>query len=62
MKGKIKLASHRATVTKAANKTTAWWYENKRSIEIYMEDDEYNVIACRINRKALKDWIERTEE
>lgn len=39
----------------------AWWYENKGSIQVYVHRGN-KTFACRINRRVLKDWLERTEQ
>jgi hypothetical protein len=42
----------------------AWWYENKGSIEIYshLADAPHKIIACKIPRAKLLDYIKRTEK
>ena len=41
----------------------AWWYENAKSIDVYIRDKAAGkTLVARINRQLLKDWLERTEE
>lgn len=39
-----------------------WFYENAKSIDVYVRDRVRKVtLTCRIPRKLLVDWIRRTE-
>jgi hypothetical protein len=38
----------------------AWWYENKQSIDVYV-DSEGVTLACRIPRRYIESWLKRTE-
>ena len=42
--------------------TEAWWYENAKSIDVYTYHPEKGGMACRIHRKAIEDWLRRTEK
>lgn len=55
---KVKLSPQKAKPQKPAS--DAWWYENRNSIDVLI-DDRGVVASCRINRKALADWLRRTE-
>lgn len=39
----------------------AWYYENKGSIDVFIQRDAGGVVAARINRCQLLQWIKRTE-
>lgn len=49
---------HQAKPTNAAK--DAWWYEDKTGISIYIYDGIVTR-TCRITRRPLAAWIERTE-
>ena len=38
----------------------ACWYENGRSIDVYIESKNGPVYSCRIERRHLLSWIKRT--
>lgn len=39
----------------------AWWYENTRSVSVFVQGDDNRVYACKIQRAKLADWVKRTE-
>ena len=38
----------------------AWWYENKGSIEVCVYSEDNGTMSCKIPRRDLLDWINRT--
>jgi hypothetical protein len=63
MKTKLKSEPHKAMPR--YNAKEAWWYEIDKAIEVFIQPDEHSIdgspIACRIQRRHLLDWIERTK-
>lgn len=43
------------------NADEAWFYENPRSIEVYIRKIGQQTVSCRITREQLKDWLLRTD-
>lgn len=43
------------------NADLAWFYENPRSIEVYIRKAGQLTVACRITRAQLADWLLRTK-
>lgn len=43
-------------------KREAWWYENAKSIDVYVYDPtvQGGSRSCRIRRAELEDWLKRT--
>lgn len=40
----------------------AWYYENAKSIDLYMDHPSgVGVIRCRLSRARLADWVARTK-
>jgi hypothetical protein len=39
----------------------AWFYENAKSIDVYLCQETGGSLYCRIPRALLADWIERTK-
>jgi hypothetical protein len=63
MKTKLKREPHKAEPRLCAKE--AWWYEDGKSILVYIAPDSPlangGAISCRIQRRHLLDWIERTK-
>jgi hypothetical protein len=55
----MRLAPHKASPIGKSTRE-AWWYEDKRSIAVYLYDGE-KVLSCKINAKAIEKWLERTK-
>ena len=46
----------------SSGKADGWFYENAKSIDVYLRDVNSGVtVSCRIRRGVLADWIKRTE-
>ena len=41
--------------------TEAWWYENAKSVDVFVRLADGGVGGCRIPRAQLADWLKRTE-
>jgi hypothetical protein len=63
MKTKLKREPHKAMPRHYAKE--AWWYEDGTAIEVYIQPDLITPngapFSCRIQRRHLLDWIERTK-
>jgi hypothetical protein len=56
---KLKLSASKKVVRTGC--LDAWWYENKRSIDVYVEAyGTRQITHCRIPRAALVDYIRRS--
>jgi hypothetical protein len=59
-KNGMNLSPHTARPIGAAQE--AWWYENLTRIEVYVSSGpEGRTLACSIDRRWLKAWLEKTE-
>ena len=52
----------KARIVKRSNNGAieAWFYENPKSIDIYVRRENQDAISCRISRDQLEDWLKRT--
>jgi hypothetical protein len=60
----LKLSSHpaRGTTDTHGVRHEAWWYEDAKGIDVYIRDPIKCVtVSCRIPRRTLLDWLERTK-
>jgi len=46
--------------TPGSSADEAWFYENRRSIEIYVKRGNV-IVSAKVPRQKLADWIKRTE-
>ena len=44
------------------NAKEAWFYENERTLEVYIETEEKFVVSCHLPRRAIAAWVQRTEK
>lgn len=60
LKNTAVMVTGRKQVLDDGNKSEAWFYENKGSVDVYVRHRGVT-ISCRIRRALLADWIKRTE-
>ena len=59
---KLKRESSTTKVLDATLAKDAWWYENAKSIDVFIQKKEGGVVSCRIKRSKLDDWLKRTSK
>jgi hypothetical protein len=59
---KLKLTAQKTSRVYLEEKYDAWWYENASGIEVYIKSKTGELLSCRILRKNILDWINRTTE
>lgn len=60
MNEKLKRAPHYVPHT-SQNVRGAWWYENPKSIDVYVEPSDTGTTHVRLTRRAILAWLKRTE-
>lgn len=58
----MKLDRKPRPMTNAPASVDGWWYENAKSIDVYLHDRvEKKTFHARIKRKDLEAWLKRTK-